>query len=670
MTELLDDIDFLQLMVDQKPTEDGCETVTEAIHEKRIMPPGTPLPGIVDIYRTPYLLEIMENMSPSSSVRRTTVMKSVQSALTWAAENIIAAWCRWWPTKLLYLTATDKALQKWTKRLEAMITSMGLRERIVASNTDRKTRTTGDKALSKTFQGGGALEMGSLQSPSDLASDSVQVAIADEVDRAPEKLKTGEGNFLSVLAGRLEAFLWKAKMLVFSTPTTWEDSLVFKEYKLGDQREYFVPCKHCRHMFFMEFKHLVPEYDENGQLDYAWLKCPKCGGRHVNGDKTWMLAPDNGAEWRPTAIAQDKGHRSYHISKMMVPVGLATWTNIYHEYLKAKAKNDMAPFYNLQLGLPFKEAGSRPKIIVEDMKGGYSERDIPNGVLFIAVGMDVQQGSKTNMEKQPRLELEVLGIGKNFRTWGIEYKVLTDPEWGNGGPGISDPSSGAWQAFIQWAILDGHFQYKRSDGRIFTPVMMFIDAGDGVTMDTVYQFTERPDIVPGWVFPSKGVGFFKKNKDIEGDITSQQNMMKYKASRNARSGDVIFYDVATNHYKKQIYRNLKLKRETDPSAEQRMGFCDFPQGAGYDAHYFKMLTSEEMYADGSFHKGSYSNEALDCRVYALCAGDVWLDLQVAMERERIRAAMTRKGVKVDMQQLQMINRLYILDRLEEATRRK
>ncbi|MHC4620924.1 MAG: terminase gpA endonuclease subunit [Planctomycetota bacterium] len=669
MTPPTTDIEFLHTMVEQGVQEEGPSTVTDAVHGKRIMPAGTPLPGIVDIYRTPYLIEPMENMSPSSPVRRTTIMKSVQSAVTWFAENVIAAWSRWWPTKLLYLTATDKALQKWTKRVEPLITSMGLRERIVASNTDRKTRTTGDKTLSKTFKGGGALEMGSLQSPSDLASDSVQVAIADEIDRAPEKLKSGEGNFLRVLAGRLEAFLWKAKLLAFSTPTTWEASLVYKEFKQGDQREYFVPCKHCGHMFFMEFKHLQPEYDERGLLSHAWLKCPKCNGKHINGDKTWMLAPENGAHWRPMAVPQMEGHRSYHISKMMVPVGLATWTNIYQEYINAKAADDMAPFYNLQLGLPYKESGSKPKIIVEDMKGGYSERDIPDGVLFLTVGMDVQQGSRTNLAKPPRLEMEVIGHGKNFRTWGIEYKVFTDPEWPDG-PGIKDPSSGAWQAFIQWGILDGRLQYKRADGCIFTPAMMFIDSGDGVTMDTVYQFTERPDIIPGWIFPSKGVGFFKKNKDIEGDTASQQNMMKYKPSKNVRSGDVIFYDVATNHYKKMIYRNLKLKREADPGKEQRMGFCDFPQGAGYDAHYFKMLTSEVMWADGSFHKESYSNEALDCRVYGLCAGDVWLDIQVARERERIRQACMKQGVKVDPLQLQTINRLWILDRLEAALSRQ
>lgn len=661
--ERQDDIEFLGDLVEQAPTELGPRKVSEYIHGRRIMPPGTPLPGIVDIYRTPYVIEIIDNMSPSSSVQEQYIMKSVQSALTFAAECVIAAWQDLWPTKLLYLTATDKALKKWTKRLEALLDSCGLRGKITAAITDRKTRTTGDKQLSKTFQGGGALEMGSLQSSSDLASDSVQVAIADEIDRAPEQLKTGEGNFLQVLRGRLEAFLWKAKLMAFSTPTTWELSLIFKQFKLGDQREYFVPCPHCGHMFFMEFKMLQPEYDKKGFLGYVWLKCPDedCGGKILNSDKTRLLSKEAGAEWRPTATPVSKYIRSYHISKMMVPVGLATWTNVYQEYLNAqKTPDGMRAFYNLQLGLPYKESGSRPRWdSADEFTGGYSERDISDDVLFLTVGMDVQQGSATDKAKPARLEMEVVGHGKNFKTWGIEYKVFVDPAGFNKGPGVMDPSSGAWQAFMEWAQQEGKgLNYFRRDGTKMIPALMFVDAGDGVTMDTVYQFTERPD-VPDWCYPSKGVGFFKKNKEQTGDEVSQHNMMRYKPAKNVRSGDVIFYDIATNHYKKHIYANLKLKRETDPAKDQRMGFCDFPQGLGYGPHFFKMLTAEEMHADGSFHKGSYSNEALDCRVYALCAADVYLDLRVAQLREE-----ARRKVGVSALDVQVINRMFVLNLLD------
>jgi phage terminase large subunit GpA-like protein len=690
------DTEYLGTLVEQKHIDPGPQTISEAIHGKRVMPAGTPLPGIVDIYRTPYLIEPMENMSPSSPVKRTTIMKSVQSAVTWFAENVIAAWMLHWPTKLLYLTSTKEALGKWTKRLEPLITSMGLRSRIVASNTDRKSRTTGDKALSKTFQGGGALEMGSLQTPSDLASDSVQVAIADETDRAPEQLRSGEGNFLRVLAGRLEAFLWKAKLLAFSTPTSWDASMIYKEFKLGDQREYFVPCKHCGHMFFMKFKMLEPVFDKNKMLDYAWLKCPECGGKHLNSDKTWMLAPENGAEWRPQAIPSMKGHRSYHISKMMVPVGLATWTNVYQEYLNAKSSGDMAPFVNLQLGLPFKEIGVRPKLdVVMELKGAYRSREIPEGVLFLTCTGDVQQGSKTDPRNPPRLEFEILGHGLEFRTWSIEYKIFTgriwriDKETGEtveikGGAaeaekidtekyeveydlGIDNPYKGAWAEFHDWAVEN--FTYRRADGLEFRPRIVFIDSGDGNTMETVYAFCQRPE----WknTFPIKGRGAIKRKiKGESGDAADDNSLIKYRPTRAADTREIEFYNISTWHYKAHLFNNLTVKRQ--PFDPQGPRFCDFPQD--YPERYFKQLTANEKRTDGSFHDiPGQSCEALDVRVYGLCAADVWLASRMVWYRKQMLAGQAKRPVEKRRSQLEidtMIDFKYTLRMLERETAKR
>jgi len=41
-----------------------------------------------------------------------------------------------------------------------------------------------------------------------------------------------------------------------------------------------------------------------------------------------------------------------------------------------------------------------------------------------------------------------------------------------------------------------------------------------------------------------------------------------------------------------------------------------------------MLTAEEKMSDGSFDSKGRRNEALDCRVYALCAADVFLDSEL------------------------------------------
>jgi phage terminase large subunit GpA-like protein len=92
-----------------------------------------------------------------------------------------------------------------------------------------------------------------------------------------------------------------------------------------------------------------------------------------------------------------------------------------------------------------------------------------------------------------------------------------------------------------------------------------------------------------------------------------------------------------------------------PQDPQRPGFCDFPRD--YSDEYFAQLTGTEKHIDGSFHDIRPRVEALDCRVYALCAGDVWLDSEV----ERVRKYYRDQGL--DAVQVQQITGRVVLDML-------
>jgi phage terminase large subunit GpA-like protein len=123
--------------------------------------------------------------------------------------------------------------------------------------------------------------------------------------------------------------------------------------------------------------------------------------------------------------------------------------------------------------------------------------------------------------------------------------------------------------------------------------------------------------------------------------------------------DGFLYEVSTNYYKTAVYRNLKVTRkEIGP---QRPGFCDFP--LDYGEKYFKMLSAEEKRRDGSFYCPSgRRNEALDCRVLALCAADVYLDAKVA----DVKAKAKEQGAS--MQDIQLITTRMVIDRMEGAVK--
>jgi phage terminase large subunit GpA-like protein len=654
----LDDYDFILKLNAEAPTKPPMPLVSEYIHERRILPPGTPKPGPLDIHYAPYSIEIMDAMGPYSGVNIVSILKAAQTTLTSAAENCIAYYIDEKPEEILYCSGTDDLLTKWTKRLESLISSCGFRDKIVAQNDDnKKSRKAGDKAKSKEYAGG-SLSLASLQAPASLRMESKKIIFIDEIDAAPPNLSTGEGSGLKVVHARAMGFGSRGKFMEYSTPTTYERSTIFKRYELGDQRKYFVPCVKCGHMQELDWQRLQPEYDDKGYLIEAYYECEKegCKYLHRNHEKTWMMALENGAEWRPTNMhPQSKKHRSYYISAMYSPVGMVSWTDFYQEYLDSLEDPDARqPFMNNFVGLPYKEEGHRPDHKkISKYTGEYKMKSVPDEVIFLTMAADVQRGKEKyqamspdeldrvteklieskgadnvwKTERLPRIEFEIMGVGLNLKTWLIDYGVVY-------GHTTLGPHEGAFRK-LREMIESGKFSYLKKDGQKMAPVMVFIDASDGMTRQSVFDFCH------GWpkVFPIVNHAEMKLKKDKMIDEASPFDIDRYRFKNKAKDGGA-HYLLSVNHYKARLYRNLNTPR--NQSGNQAPTFCDFPRDT--PEHYFKMLTAEEMREDGSFHRSeSVPAEALDCRAYNLAVEDIFLDLKVEEAKKAARLMRYKKG---------------------------
>ena len=86
-SEFSDDYDFLLSVNDEAPIKPPMSLISEYIHGRRILPPGTPKPGALDVHYAPYSIEIMDSMGPYSGVSIVSVIKAAQTTLTSAAEN-------------------------------------------------------------------------------------------------------------------------------------------------------------------------------------------------------------------------------------------------------------------------------------------------------------------------------------------------------------------------------------------------------------------------------------------------------------------------------------------------------------------------------------------------------------------------------------------------------
>lgn len=644
----LTDKEFLLQVNNDRPIRNPKKLISEYVQGHRVLPQGTPFPGPWDNARTPYAVEIMDNMSPFSPVTCQSIMKGGQAAITASAENIEGYYMEEVPAPILHVSATQDLLERWVnKRLDPLIDSIGFRNKITATTDNLKSRKTGDKTFSKTWHGG-SLDMASGQSASSLRADSIRVLILDELDGAPKWLRTGEGKYNEVAYVRTNFWGYRKKIMEFSTPTTVENSLIYERFKMGDQRYFNVPCPHCNTFQVLEFDNLRPEYNqEDGTLKTVKYECSHCKELMSNFDKKEMFQL---GYWKATAIPSEKNHRSYQISSLYSPFGALSWTELYQKYLNGKNSEDpkeaMRSFDNLYLGIPYKDDGARPDIQkVLNLRGDYLEGEIPYGVLYLTGSIDVQTGSATDPKNPPRLELEILGMGRKYKTWSILHKVIEGD--------VTDSYSGAWDKLNDWAE-EGGLHFLRRDGMSFTPQIILIDVHDGNNMSTVYEFCSR------WpnTFAAMGSKFLNKKKSEGVDIPGAQDKRRYRFAKSERSGPDSFISISTIYYKSKIYRNLNVVRSE--SGENPANFCDFPRDR--PDNYFITLTAEEVHPDGSFHSNNRRNEGLDLRVYALCAADVFLDSKV----NTFKANMKSQGASdFDIQNIKAYD--IILNELEKQT---
>ncbi len=630
--------DYLAQKVSGYPSELPTLNIADHAEKNRILPPGTPRPGPLELSYTPYLIEVINNMSPDSIIQETKVCKGAQLGFTMGAECVACYYIGYDPADQLFMSSTDGSLEKWaSKRLEPAITSYGYRD-LIKANENNSGKRQGDKQYSKEYLGM-RLDMVSAQSASGMRSDSKRILIRDEIDGAPAKLRTGEGNWLDVSYARTNAWGSRRRILDFSTPTTYEESSIWKEYLSGDQRKFMVPCPHCDKRQDLKFKQLVPERVD-GFIDSVFYACEHCGEAIYNYHKEDMLIK---GEWVPTAKPSSRTIRSYHINSLYSPVGMMSWQELYLKFEKAEKDPDpdaKRSFTNLYLGLPYKQEGQKPKLSkVIELRGEYQEGLVPDMVLYITIGIDVQRGSKKDEKNPPRLELEVLGHGPGYRTYSILYKRIEGA--------VDDAFDGAWEKLNEWALETG-LVFRKKDGREIPVSTTFVDSGDGNLTETVYRFTGRWNAT----FPIKGFRQVGQHNGV--DKATATDYKRYRASKV--SDDIWLYSISTNHYKKGIYNNLKIKRKDLDI--QPPGFCDFP--VDRPDNYFKMLTAEEMRIDGNFYcPDGKRNEALDCRCYALCAGDVYLNSLIDKFRKELKA----RGASDD--DLKKITARYVIEFLKK-----
>lgn len=603
---------------------DPALTVSEWADRHRMLSSrGAAEAGPYRTARTPYMRAIMDALSPSSPARRVIFAKGAQVGGSEAGNNWMGYVIHHAPGPFLLVQPTmDTAKRFSQQRIEPLIDESEALRALVAPS---RARDSGNTVLSKKFPGGVLLITGA-NSAVGLRSMPARNVFLDEVDAYPGDLD-GEGDPITLAAGRTLSYGHRAKMFLVSTPTIAGLSRIEREWDVSDQRRYHIPCPECGGLQWLKFERLRwPK----GRPDEVAYICEHCEAPIEERHKPYFMAEENGATWIPTAppevaeAAAREGVVGFHISGLYSPLGWLSWRQIAAKWEAAQGReSELKTFKNTILGAAWQERGEAPdwERLYERREDGQLGR-VPRGGLVLTAGADVQRD---------RIEVDVWAWGPGLESWLVDHLVL------HGDPAAPD----VWRAMD--ALLGQEWPHQ--DGGSLRLDKLAIDTGDGQNTDAVYGWARRAGL--SQVMAIKGVRAFNRTMPVEGPTYVEVTVGGRKLKRGLQ-----LWTIAVSVFKSETYRWLRLVAPTDEEAEggalHPPGFVHIPRD-GVTAEWVKQLTAEQLVLKRDRKRGFQRleweqtrdrNEALDNRVYARAAAwliglDRWTDRQWDARRSRL-----------------------------------
>jgi phage terminase large subunit GpA-like protein len=473
-----------------------------------------------------------------------------------------------------------------------------------------KSRDSGNSILIKNFPGG-RLRISGANAPASLASDSVRYLFMDEVDRFPLSSGT-EGDPYMLARKRTVTFRKRKKVASFSSPTEEATSRILKLYRQSDQREYFMPCPHCEKMITFQWKQ-ASRGDrhgfvwEEGKPETVVYICPECDATIDESHKRKMLAS---GKW--IAQAPFKGIAGFRIWEAYSP--WVEWRQIAEAFLKVKDyPESLKVWVNTSLG----ECWVQKDGDIPDWKRIYDRREkyefnsVPDGVQFLTAGVDVQAD---------RLEVEVVGWGRDLESWSICYRVLT-----------GDTSKNeVWDELKKIASE----QWMKSGGTPLAIKLMGVDSG--FNTQRVYNWVRK--------FPINRVIATKGSSRLDAMYAPPKPVDVGTASGKRKRRGLKVWHIGVDVIKSELMGFLRAELPGD-DGKYPPGFMHFPQ---YGEDHFKQLMSEHIeqkrdskgFGHWEWVKHNERNEQLDCRVIAhACAAILGIYQMKEKDWDRLKPAV-------------------------------
>lgn len=537
-------------------------------------------PGRWRTSKAPYQKEIMDAIT-DIAIRKVVIMSAAQVGKTDAMVlNPIGYYVHYDPSPIMVIQPTIDMAEKFSKeKLSPMIRDTP----VIAERINEKSRNSGNTIMQKIFPGG-FVTIAGANSPTGLRSHTVRILLADEIDGYPASAGS-EGDPL-MLATKRQTTYWNKKQVSISTPTIKGASRIEVEYEHSSKGEWNTPCPCCGELQPLVWSGVIFDKDNLNEINYV---CSKCGT--ISSEAEWKEKFIDGRFVHEDPANPVKG---FHLNTLAST--LTTWREVVEKFLVANEEVKkgnvelMKVWTNTEMGQTWEEDGET----IEDeelikRRENYN-CEVPAAVLYLTAGVDTQDD---------RFEVEVVGWGPEYESWGIKFAAL----YGDTG-NMQDPVWDNLDAFLSQS-------FTKPDGSKLKIIVTCMDSG-GHRTNQVYKFCKAR--------------FNRRIFAIKGSNDSAAAYIQ-KPTKNNREQAYLF-TIGVDTGKSWLMDRLKLQ-------EPGPGFCHFPRedGRGYDEKYFKGLTSEKKvmrYKMGRPYfawelkdRGEHRrNEALDCRNYATAAIEI------------------------------------------------
>lgn len=281
--------------------------------------------GPYRLARTPHT-RFLQELFTTPGVRRITVKKSDQAAITESILNFIRYCVAESPRNILYvIDSANEAKRIARTRLEPSLQDCPVTRQHISAEDEAELQTLTFYLRDMTLYFAGGSSIGAI------ANKPVSVVIIDEADKIP-RITGGHTHVAEEAESRMKAAAADEQLFILLSKPNLETDVTTVAFRRGSQHRAFLPCPHCGHL--QEFVQERLRFDHcrlpGGDFDLARVLaethylCAQAGtpacpdGRILDAHRTAMLAR---IEWRPHNPNPEPGHISLEISDFLLDPG-------------------------------------------------------------------------------------------------------------------------------------------------------------------------------------------------------------------------------------------------------------------------------------------------------------------------------------------------------------